>query len=103
MPKARSNSALIFIFTTLLIDTIGIGIIMPVVPKLIEELLHIQQDAVAAKYNGWLLFVYALMQFIFSPVLGGLSDRYGRRPVLLIALLGMGADYLLQAVAPTIG
>lgn len=101
--KARSNSALIFIFTTLLIDTIGIGIIMPVVPKLIEELLHIHQDAIAAKYNGWLLFVYALMQFIFSPVLGGLSDRYGRRPVLLIALLGMGADYFLQAVAPTIG
>lgn len=100
--KARSASALTFIFITLLIDTIGIGIIMPVVPKLIENLIHVQDEAIVARYNGWLIFAYAFMQFIFSPILGGLSDRYGRRPVLLIALFGMGVDYLLQAAAPTI-
>lgn len=90
-----------FIFTTLLIDIIGISIIIPVMPKLIEQL--IQGDiSVASRYNGWLIFTYAFMQFIFSPILGGLSDRFGRRPVLLTSLLGLGIDYVLLALAPDI-
>lgn len=90
-----------FIFTTLLIDIIGISIIIPVMPKLIEQLIH-GDISVASKYNGWLIFTYAFMQFIFSPILGGLSDRFGRRPVLLTSLLGLGIDYVLLALAPDI-
>ncbi|MGF7216989.1 DHA1 family tetracycline resistance protein-like MFS transporter [Spirosoma lacussanchae] len=97
----RRGPALIFIFITLLIDVTGLGIIIPVVPKLIEQLIdgNISQ---AARYGGWLTFAYAAMQFIFSPVLGGLSDQYGRRPVLLFSLFGFGLDYVLTGFAPTI-
>ncbi|QJD78155.1 TCR/Tet family MFS transporter [Spirosoma rhododendri] len=100
MPK-RTAPALTFIFITLLLDVTGIGIIIPIFPKLIEQLIggNISQ---AAQYGGFLSFVYALMQFVFSPVLGGLSDRYGRRPVLLFSLFGFGIDYLFQGFAPTI-
>lgn len=101
MGKPTSKNALAFIFATLLLDIIGISIIIPVMPKLIEQL--IQGDiSVASKYNGWLIFAYATMQFVFSPILGGLSDRWGRRPVLLISLLGLGIDYVLLALAPDI-
>lgn len=91
-----------FIFTTLLIDVIGISLIIPVMPKLIEQLIH-GDISVASRYNGWLIFTYAIMQFTCSPILGGLSDRFGRRPVLLIALFGLGIDYIFLALAPTIG
>jgi MFS transporter, DHA1 family, tetracycline resistance protein len=97
----KKNAALGFIFVTLLIDVIGFGIIIPVLPGLIKELTGMGLSE-AAKYGGWLTFAFAAMQFLFSPVLGGLSDRFGRRPVLLIALLGFGLDYILQAFAPTI-
>ncbi len=95
------KNAIGFIFLTLLIDVIGIAIIIPVVPKLIEELTHEGIDR-ASVYGGWLIFAYAVMQFLFSPILGGLSDRFGRRPILLFSLVGMAIDYLFQAYAPTL-
>ncbi|MBP9187712.1 MAG: TCR/Tet family MFS transporter [Bacteroidia bacterium] len=94
--------ALGFIFVTLLIDVIGFGIIIPVVPKLIMELTGGGMSE-ASVYGGWLMFAFAAMQFIFSPIFGGLSDKYGRRPVILLSLLGFGLDYILVALAPTIG
>lgn len=96
------KAALGFIFVTLLIDVTGLGIIIPVIPKLIEGLIH-GNVSDASRYGGWLSFAYAIMQFIFAPVIGNLSDQYGRRPVLLLSLLGFGLDYLFQAFAPTIG
>ena len=94
--------ALSFIFITLLIDVIGFGIIIPVVPKLIMELTGGGMSD-ASVYGGWLMFAFAAMQFIFSPILGGLSDQFGRRPVILISLFGFGLDYILVALAPSIG
>ncbi|WP_447641564.1 MULTISPECIES: TCR/Tet family MFS transporter [Chitinophagaceae] len=102
MPTERTGKNVIwFIFLTLLIDVIGIAIIIPVVPKLIEDLTHEGVNK-ASVYGGWLIFAYAVMQFLFSPVLGGLSDRFGRRPILLCSLMGMAVDYLFQAYAPTL-
>jgi DHA1 family tetracycline resistance protein-like MFS transporter len=98
----KRSAALSFIFVTVLIDVIGFGIIIPVMPKLIEHLTG-EGLSEASQYGGWLLFAFALMQFFCSPIVGGLSDRYGRRPVLLLALLGFGLDYLFLAFAPTIG
>ena len=82
---ANKSAALGFIFVTLLIDVIGFGIIIPVVPNLISELGHVSIPE-AASYGGWLIAAFSLMQFVFSPVLGNLSDQYGRRPILLISL-----------------
>jgi DHA1 family tetracycline resistance protein-like MFS transporter len=97
----KRNAALGFIFITILVDVIGLGIIIPVVPKLIENLTG-ESISEASRYGGWLVFSFAIMQFIFSPILGGLSDRFGRRPVLLLSLLGLGLDYILHAFAPSI-
>lgn len=94
--------ALGFIFVTLLIDVTGIGIIIPVLPDLIRELTGGTLSE-ASRLGGWMLFAYALMQFLFAPVLGGLSDRFGRRPVLLASLFGFGVDYIFMAFAPSIG
>jgi len=93
--------AFIFIFCTVLVDMIGIGIIIPVIPTLIRDLTGLGISDASA-YGGALLISFALMQFVFSPGLGELSDKFGRRPVLLIALLGLSIDYILHAVAPTI-
>lgn len=100
--RASKQAALGFIFITLLIDTIGFGIIIPVMPKLIEQLIH-GNISDASRWGGWLTFAFAIMQFVFAPVLGNLSDRYGRRPILLFSLFGFGLDYILLAVAPNIG
>jgi MFS transporter, DHA1 family, tetracycline resistance protein len=95
------TAAISFIFITILIDVIGFGIIIPVMPGLIEELGHVDVSG-ASKIGGWLLFAFAITQFCFSPLLGNLSDRYGRRPVLLASLLGFAIDYLFLAFAPTL-
>jgi len=94
--------AFAIIFVTVLVDSIGFGIIIPVLPQLIMTLTGVTVDR-AAGYGGWLSFVYALMQFFCAPVLGNLSDRFGRRPVLLFALLALGCDYVIMGFAPTIG
>ncbi|MGI4867200.1 MAG: TCR/Tet family MFS transporter [Janthinobacterium lividum] len=98
----KRPAALAFIFVTILIDVIGLGIIIPVMPSLIEQLTG-EGISQAAKYGGYLSFAYAAAQFFFAPVMGGLSDRFGRRPVLLASLLGLGCDYLFLALAPTLG
>src|SRR5579871_1651498 len=100
--KSSRKAALGFIFVTLLIDTMGWGIIIPVMPKLIEQLIHGDVTA-ASKYGGWLGSTFAIMQFVCAPILGNLSDKYGRRPVLLFSLFGFGVDYIFQSLAPTIG
>ena len=97
----NGKAALGFIFITLLIDVTGLGIIIPVLPTLIAELIEGNLSD-AASYGGWLTFAYAIMQFVCAPILGNLSDRYGRRPVLLFSLFGFGIDYLFLAFAPSI-
>ena len=101
MENSKKQAAMSFIFITLLIDITGWGIIIPVVPKLIKELIHADISE-AAKYGGWLGFAYAFTQFVFSPVVGNLSDKFGRRPIILISLFGFAIDYILLALAPTI-
>ncbi|WP_396636178.1 TCR/Tet family MFS transporter [Maribacter sp. R77961] len=95
------KTALLFIFITILVDVIGIGIILPIIPDLIMELTG-EGTAMAVIYGMWLTTAFAGMQFLFSPVLGEISDRFGRRPILLIALLGLSIDYLIHAWAPSI-
>lgn len=99
---SNRKAAMGFIFITLLIDVTGFGLIIPVMPQLIEKLLGVADNSKASLYSGWLTFAYAIMQFIFAPVLGNLSDKYGRRPVLLFSLLGFGIDYLFLSFAPSI-
>ena len=97
----RSGPAIGFIFTTLIIDVTGLGIIIPVMPKLITTLTG-ETLSEAARISGYMLFAFAVMQFLSAPVLGNLSDRFGRRPVLLTSLFGFGLDYILMALAPTV-
>lgn len=98
----KKSAGLFFIFITVVIDVIGLGIIIPVMPKLIQELTGGDLSE-ASRYGGWLVFTYAFTQFIFASVLGNLSDRYGRRPVLLISLVGFSLNYVLMGIAPTVG
>lgn len=101
-PRPAGRAAFVFVFIAVLIDSIGFGIILPVLPRLIMQLTGVTVDR-AAGYGGWLAFVYALLQFFCAPVLGNLGDRFGRRPVLLFALFALGIDYLIMGSAPTIG
>jgi MFS transporter, DHA1 family, tetracycline resistance protein len=101
MEVNKKSAAIGFIFITMLIDITGWGIIIPVIPKLIKELIN-GDISEAAKYGGWLTFAYAITQFIFAPLIGNLSDKFGRRPVILFSLFGFAIDYLLLAFAPTI-
>jgi DHA1 family tetracycline resistance protein-like MFS transporter len=98
----QRTAAVSFIFITLLIDVIGFGIIIPVIPSLIAHLTDNPDVSNSSRIGGFLMFTFAIMQFLFSPVLGSLSDRFGRRPVLLFSLFGFGIDYLLLSFAPSI-
>jgi DHA1 family tetracycline resistance protein-like MFS transporter len=99
--RKPGKSALAFILVTVLLDTMGFGVIIPVTPELIMELTG-EGLSRAAVYGGWLGFVYAGLQFLFAPILGNLSDRFGRRPVLLFAVASLGLDYIFMGLAPTI-
>jgi len=99
---ARSTKhAFTFVWVTVLLDMVGLGLIMPILPAILRELTG-ADVAHASIYGGWLFFAYAVMQFFCAPIIGGLSDAFGRRPVLLLAVLGLGVDYALTALSPTI-
>lgn len=93
---------MIFILITVFLDVLGIGIIIPILPELIKEFVG-GSTSLAGRYLGVIAATYAVMQFLFAPLIGALSDRFGRRPVILASLFGLGIDYLVQAFAPTIG
>ncbi len=98
----KREAGLIFIFITLLIDVIGFGIIIPVIPTFISKLIHGDMSQ-AAMWGGALMFTYSVVQFFAAPIMGGLSDQYGRRPVLLACLLAFAIDFVISGMAPTIG
>jgi DHA1 family tetracycline resistance protein-like MFS transporter len=91
------NRPLLVILAAVTLDSIGIGLIFPILPKLLEQVTHVSN---IAPYVGIMFALYAAIQFIFSPVLGVMSDRFGRRPVLLVSLAGAAIDYLFMAFAP---
>jgi len=99
---SHRRPALGFIFVTLFLDVLGVGLIIPILPRLVAELSP-GPLSTASLLHGSLIGLYALMQFLFAPILGALSDRFGRRTVILVALFGSGLDYLLMAWAPTLG
>ena len=99
MQKAANKSTLLFVAFIIFIDMMGIGLIIPVMPSLLESMTGMSEDQ-TAEIGGWLLFAYATMQFLFAPIIGGLSDRFGRRPVLLVTLFLLGIDYIIMAIAP---
>lgn len=96
-----TKNAFLFIFIVIIIDATGLGIIIPSLPSLVAETANVSLEE-STSYYGLILGAYALMQFIFSPIVGGLSDRYGRRPVLLLAMFGLGLDYLFMYFAPSL-
>jgi MFS transporter, DHA1 family, tetracycline resistance protein len=100
-PVGSTRRALTFIFITVLADMIGFGVIIPVIPELIMELTG-EGLARASIYGGWLMFLWAGTQFVCAPIVGNLSDRFGRRPVLLLSLAAYGFDYILMGFAPTL-
>jgi MFS transporter, DHA1 family, tetracycline resistance protein len=95
------GAAVIFIFVTILLDTLALGMIIPILPKLVASFVD-NDTASAARIFGLFGTAWALMQFFFSPVLGGLSDRFGRRPVVLLSNFGLALDYVLMALAPSL-
>ena len=99
--SAPRNATAAFIFVTILLDMMALGVVIPVLPKLIESFVD-NDTASAARIFGLFGTAWALMQFLFSPVLGGLSDRFGRRPVVLLSNFGLSADYVLMALAPSL-
>lgn len=101
MPPISERRALIVILSAILIDSMGFGIIMPVMPRLLVHLTHATLSD-AARVSGWLMGVFAAMQFLFGPVMGGLGDHFGRRRVLLLSMLAFGLDYLVMGFSPTL-
>ncbi|MFM6934787.1 MAG: TCR/Tet family MFS transporter [Flavobacteriales bacterium] len=99
MNVLNPKTAIVFILITICLDSIGLGIIIPSFPTLVSETAHVPIGK-ASIYFGWVMGAYAFMQFIFSPLIGNLSDRFGRRPILLISVLGMSLDYLVMYFAP---
>ncbi len=99
--KMRKRLTLWFVVITMLLDSIGFGVIMPILPNLIEEVGH-ANVATAARIGGFLMFIFGFMQFIFGPFIGNLSDAYGRRPVLLVSLAGLVIDFIIMAMAPNL-
>lgn len=97
---SQFQPAVAFIFVTALLDVMAMGLIIPVLPALVEEFTH--SDGAAGLWNGLLVALWAAMQFFFSPLIGALSDRYGRRPVILISTVGLALDWLLMAMAPNL-
>ncbi|MDZ7824383.1 MAG: TCR/Tet family MFS transporter [Ahrensia sp.] len=100
MNQAEKSRALAFIVFTVTINMIGVGIAWPVLPKLVQEMGNVDLSSAAYTY-AFIGIVFAISQFLFSPLLGNLSDRFGRKPVLIVSLFGLGFDYLLTALAPT--
>jgi DHA1 family tetracycline resistance protein-like MFS transporter len=100
MPSTTGQARVRFIFFTMLLDAMGVGILIPVMPEIFRRFTGDATDI--SRYFGLFIGVYALMQFLAAPVLGALSDRYGRRRILLISLLGAGLDYLIMAFAPNL-
>jgi DHA1 family tetracycline resistance protein-like MFS transporter len=100
-PAAVSRHAVTFVLVTVFLDMLGFGIIMPVLPKLIGEVGHVDL-ADSARLGGWMLGAYSIAQFLFGPLMGNLSDRFGRRPLLLLAIFGLGLDFIMQALAPNL-
>jgi MFS transporter, DHA1 family, tetracycline resistance protein len=98
--STKRNPAIVFIFITIVIDVLGIGIIIPVLPKILLELTG-KGLSEASQLSGYLMASYAVMQFVFSPIIGGLSDKFGRRPVILASLFGFFLDYMILVYAPT--
>ena len=103
MGKAAQNNknAMLFVLITVMINSIGFGIMIPVLPDLLKELTGLANNQ-AVIYGMWLTFSFAFFQFICMPIMGGLSDRYGRRPIMLLSLFGLGLDYFIIGFAPTI-
>jgi DHA1 family tetracycline resistance protein-like MFS transporter len=102
MPARERRGALGFIFVTVLLDMMALGIMIPVLPRLVQNFLG-GDTGRASEMMAWFTTAWAVMQFLFSPLLGMLSDRYGRRPVILLSNLGLGLDYIVMALAPTLG
>src|SRR5580700_4293840 len=100
-PAKPDGAAFAFVWVTVALDMLALGIMIPVLPKLVVEMEH-GDIARAANVTGVFGFVWALMQFVFSPLMGALSDRFGRRPVILLSNFGLGADYVLMALAPSL-
>ena len=100
--STQRRAALSFVFITVLLDMLAFGIIIPILPKLIKDFLH-GDIALSTKYLALFVTAFAVMQFFFAPIIGMLSDRFGRRPVILLSNFGLGLDYIVMALAPTIG
>lgn len=98
---SQARRATVFALVAVFLDVVGFGLIIPVLPRLIEEVGHIGLDD-AARIGGWLFAAFSLAQFVFAPLAGTLSDRFGRRPLLLLAISGLAVDYVVQALAPTV-
>jgi MFS transporter, DHA1 family, tetracycline resistance protein len=99
--RPTSKHAVTFVFITVFLDMVGFGLIMPVLPRLIENVGHMD-IAGAAAIGGWMFFAFSLMQFAFGPMMGNLSDAFGRRPLLLLAVFGLLIDYLIMSFAPNL-